>query len=117
MRELLVGKGPLHPELVGPSWHLTSLGEAVCQREGTSWPAVGKGEVGAWGAPPVPAEGEDPAAFTARCQLAQRGSSGKLLGTARRHPGEPALWGGSGPWSSLGPPFPQAPPLLGPRAL
>lgn len=102
-----MGKGPLHPELVGPSWHLTSLGKQP----------VGKGEVGAWGPPPLPAEGEDPAAFTAHCDLAQRGSSGKLLGTARWHPRETALWGGSRPCASLGPAFPQAPPLLGPRGL
>ena len=35
-REHPVGKGPLYPELVGPSWHLTSLGEAVCQGEDLS---------------------------------------------------------------------------------
>lgn len=48
-REYLVGKGPLHPELVGPSWHLTSLGEAVSQREGTSWLASRQGQGGGLG--------------------------------------------------------------------
>lgn len=82
-----MGKGPLHPELVGPSWHLTSLGEAVCQGEGLSQPASQQGRGGGLGPrcpPPVPTEGEDLAAFPARpLPPGTAGFVRKLLGTAR----------------------------------
>ena len=67
--------------------------------------------------PLVPEEGKDLAAFPARCHLAQQGSSGKLLGTARWASMGDCSVGCSGPGPSLGPPFPQAAPLLGPRGL
>lgn len=119
-REYLVGKGPLHPELVGSSWHLTSLGKAV--REGTSWLASRQGRGGGLGTTlgahprcPQRVRTQQPSLPAATWHSRVRQES--FWEQPGGHPWETALWGCSGPGPSPGPPFPQAAPLLGPQGL